>query len=113
MLLSLLFLIWVGILFLAATGEISVGVAVRSQLTRICEEIALNVARAGLDEDALQAGDLVLHEPRAHAIAVDAFARSRITGPSFTVNVVGDEIVVRATVGSISALGVATPRRGR
>jgi len=113
MLLSLLFLIWVGILFLAATGEISVGVAVRSQLARVCDEIALNVARAGLDDSALQAGALVVDEPRAHAIAVDAFARSGITGASFTVNVVGEEVVVRATVGGIPGMGVATPRRVR
>lgn len=113
MFLSLLFLIWVGLLFLAATGEISVGVAVRSQLARVCDEIALNVSRAGLDEGALQAGVVVLDEQRAHAIAAEAITRADITGASFTVRLVGEDVVVRVTVGSISALGVATPRRGR
>ena len=113
MLLSLLFLMVVGILLLAATGEISVGVATRSQLARVCDEIAVNVSRAGLDEAALQAGALVLDEQRARAIAAEAFTRAGITGASFVVDVVGEEVVVRATVGDISAIGVATPRRVR
>ena len=113
MLLSLLFLVWVGILFVAATGEISVGVATRSQLARVCDEIALNVSRAGLDVSALQAGAVVLDEQRAQAIAAEAFTRAGITVASFTVDAVGEEVVVRATVGGIRALGVATPRRVR
>jgi hypothetical protein len=113
MFLSLLFLVWVGLLFLAATSEISAGVAVRSKLARVCDEIALNVSRAGLDEGALQAGDLVLNEPRAQAIAAETFARSGITGASFTISVMGEEVVVRATVGGIPGMGVATPRRVR
>lgn len=113
MLLFLLFLMWVGILFLNATGEVSVGVAVRSQLARVCDEIALNIARAGLDEAALQAGVVAIDINKANTIANEAFARWGIPAASFTAQAVNGQVVVTVARGNISSTGAAAPRKLR
>lgn len=111
--LALLFLMWVAILFLSATSQISTAVAVRSQLARLCDEIAVNVAMRGLDRAALAEGHYVLDEQVAHAIAAEVFRRAGVEGVTFTIRIINDEIVVRATLGNILATGVARPRKLR
>lgn len=113
MLLSLLFLMWVGILFLSATSHISRGVALRSQLTRLCDEVALNVSMAGLERAELEMDNVILDEPAAHAIAAEVFDRAGVQGATFTIEVVRQEVVVRATFRGITASSVAVPRKVR
>ncbi len=113
MLLSLLFLMWVGILFLSATAQISTGVAVRSQLTRLCDEIAVNVSVAGLVREQVEMGDVRLDNQAAHAIATEIFQRAGVQGVVVDIDVVNGEVVVRATVRGITASSVATPRKIR
>ncbi|MBT9177580.1 MAG: hypothetical protein DDT20_01915 [Firmicutes bacterium] len=110
---SLLFLVWVGILFLWATSQISTGVAVRSQLTRLCDEIAVNVSVAGVDREQLEMDNVRLDRPAANAIAAEAFRRAGVQGVTFTIEVVNGEIVVRATLGNITVSSAATPRKVR
>jgi len=112
-LLALLFLMWVAFLFLAATSQISTGVAARSQLTRLCDEIAVNVSMVGLDRDALAMGVHILDEQAAHAIAVSTFTRAKIPQASFTIEILNGEVFVRATLGGVSSSSVATPRKVR
>jgi len=113
MILSLLFLMWVGILFLAATSQISTGVAIRSQLTRLCDEIAVNVSVAGLNRAELEIGNVHLDEAAANAIGVEVFARAGVEGVVFTIEVVNREVVVRARFRDISVSSAATPRKVR
>jgi len=113
MLLSLLFLMWVGILFLSATSQISRGVAVRSQLTRLCDEVAVNVSVAGLNRAELEIGNVHLNEQAANAIGAEVFSRAGVQGVIFTIEVVNREVVVRATLGDISVSSAAVPRKVR
>jgi len=113
MILSLLFLMWVGILFLAATSQISTGVAIRSQLTRLCDEIAVNVSAAGLNRADLEIGNVHLNQEAANAIGVEVFNRAGVEGVVFTIEVVNREVVVRATLRNISVFSAATPRKVR
>lgn len=109
--LALLFLMFVAILFLSAASQISTAVAIRSQLARLCDEIAVNVSVAGMDKAELAQGRHVLDKPAADAIAAAAFRKAGAGGVGFTIGVTNGEIVVRATLGNIVATGVATPRK--
>jgi len=113
MLLSLLFLMWVGILFLSATSQISAGVAIRSQLTRLCDEIAVNVSAAGLNHAELEIGNVHLNQEAANAIGVEVFNRAGVEGAVFTIEVVNREVVVRARFRDISVSSAAAPRKVR
>jgi len=113
MILSLLFLMWVGILFLSATSQISTGVAIRSQLTRLCDEVAVNVSVAGLNRAELEIGNVHLNEQAANAIGAEVFSRAGVQGVIFTIEVVNREVVVRATLGDISVSSAAVPRKVR
>ena len=113
MILSLLFLMWVGILFLSATSQISTGVAIRSQLTRLCDEIAVNVSAAGLNRAELEIGNVHLNQEAANAIGVEVFNRAGVEGVVFTIEVVNREVVVRARFRDISVSSAAVPRKVR
>lgn len=111
MFLTLLFLMFVAILFLSAASQISTAVAVRSQLARLCDEIAVNISVAGLDRAELAQGRHVLDEQAARTMAAETFARAGVVGATFTIGIVNDEVVVRAALGNILSAGVATPRK--
>ncbi|MBT9153302.1 MAG: hypothetical protein DDT35_01534 [Firmicutes bacterium] len=111
MFLALLFLMFVAVLFLQGTYQISTAVARRSQLARLCDEVAVNVSVAGLDRQERAQGRHVIDQYLARAIATQTFVRAGIEAVDFTIELINGEVVVRATVDGIVSTGVATPRK--
>jgi len=111
MFLALLFLMFVAVLFLQGTYQISTAVARRSQLARLCDEIAVNVSVAGMDRQEQAQGRHIIDQHLARALAVESFARAGIEGAAFTIELINGEVVVSATIGGIVSTGVATPRK--
>jgi len=93
-LLFLLFLIVISVMFLHATVTISRNVALRSQVIRISEEIAMNVASAGMDMTAATEGRTEIDQITAENIARGVLTREGVTGATYTISLQSGSVLV-------------------
>jgi len=102
-LLFLLFLIVISVMFLHATVTISRNVALRSQVIRISEEIAMNVASAGMDMTAATEGRTEIDPITAENIARGVLTREGVTGATYTISLQSGSVLVDLRFNNIRA----------
>jgi len=102
-LLFLLFLIVISVMFLHSTTIISRNVALRSQLTRISEEIAMNVATAGMSITAASVGRTEIDVAVANNIAREVLLREGATGVTSNISLNNNIVLVEVVFNNIRA----------
>jgi hypothetical protein len=107
--LTLLFLVVIGVMSLHAVTVFSHHVALRSHLSRLAEEIAGNVVTAGMCATAAQAGRSEVDQGAAGRIAREIVEREGATGAAFEVrlNQGGGLVTVVVHHGGIPGVGLA------
>jgi len=110
MMLFLLFVIWFGLMFMGMTYQMTRGVATMSHLSRLSDEVAVNVSMVGLDRLELQAGRVALDMSVTEPLIRNTLDNEGLTDYTFTVGIQDGGVVLVITWRGVSATGVARPR---
>jgi hypothetical protein len=105
--LFLLFLLVVSVMFLHAISVISHNIALRSHMNRVSEEIALNVAAAGMDMTAAMEGRTEINEEAANDIAREVLQREGATDATYVISLSNGAVLVEMVFEGIRATSEA------
>jgi len=105
--LFLLFLLVVSVMFLHATATISHNVALRSHLVRLSEEIAMNVAAAGMDMVAASEGRTEINQTAADQIAREVLERESAADATYSIRLDNGAVLVEVDFNGIKATSEA------
>jgi len=103
-LLFLLFLIVISVMFLHATGTISHNVALRSHMVRISEEIAMNIASAGMNMVAASEGRTEIDQTAADQIAREVLERESAADAIHSISLNNSAVRVEINFNGIRAV---------
>jgi len=92
--LFLLFLLVVSVMFLHAISIISHNIALRSHMNRVSEEIAMNVAAAGMDMTAAMEGRTEINEEAVNDIAREVLQREGATDATYVISLSNGVVLV-------------------
>ena len=105
--LFLIFLLVVAVMFLHATSAISHNVALRSHLVRLSEEIAMNIATAGLDMNAALEGRTEIDQTIADNIAWEVLERESAADATYNISLSNGVVQVEINFNDIRAISTA------
>lgn len=105
--LFLLFLLVVSVMFLHAISIISHNIALRSHMNRVSEEIAMNVAAAGMDMTAAMEGRTEINEEAANDIAREVLQREGATDATYVISLSDGAVLVEMVFEGIRATSEA------
>ena len=105
--LFLLFLLVVAVMFLHATSIISHNVALRSHVVRLSEEIAMNIATAGMDMTAASEGRTEIDQTVADNIAREVLERESAADATYNISLSNGVVQVEINFNDIRAISTA------